>query len=80
MSRLLVERIKYGRYVVRTKGETMTGEFYTFTYDGNKHGIGGKHNYRIINKLQYFYLSAYFWLISNFMKKYHKRIIDNSWI
>ena len=73
-----VERMRYGRYVAKTNEDTISGAYYSFrTKTG--HYIGGKHNYRIINMVEYYLLSINYWGMRTFNPMGFKRLIDKSW-
>ena len=76
---MYVERIKYGRYVAKTKGETISGTNYCFPSKSGGFWIGGKHNYRTIGFAEYCFLSIKYFLLKKIFKSQYKKMIDVSW-
>lgn len=70
-----VERFRYGIHVTKAKGETISGEYYTFV-DGS---IGGKHNYRKITRLRYALLSMKYYLLKTLFSRYFQKIESETW-
>lgn len=76
---IYLERIAFGRYASKATGETMAGGHYSFPTKSGGYNIGGKHNYRIINRYVFILLSIRYWLLRNVFKKAYKKLVDKSW-
>ena len=77
--KMYVERIKYGRYVAKTNGETISGTNYSFPSKNGGYWIGGKHNYREISFLEYFFLWCKYLFLKKIFNSKYKKIVDLSW-